>query len=76
MAGGITSKSYVVTGLTTGSTYQFRVQSRNAIGLSTFSNIVTATAAIVPAPPNARLAVPKFPPAVQAEPSYSSVAAV
>lgn len=53
MAGGITSKSYVVTGLTTGSTYQFRVQSRNAIGLSTFSNIVTATAAIVPAPPNA-----------------------
>jgi hypothetical protein len=53
VAGGITTKSFVVTGLTTGETYQFRLASRNAIGLSTFSNIVTATAAIVPASPNA-----------------------
>jgi hypothetical protein len=30
----------------------------------------------VPAPAKARLAVPKFPPAVQALPSYSSVAFV
>lgn len=53
LAGGILTKSYVVTGLATGKTYKFKLQSRNSIGLSGYSNVITATAAIVPAAPNA-----------------------
>jgi len=52
VASGILTKSYVVTGLTTGKTYRFRVQARNSIGFSTTSNEIQATAAVVPAAPN------------------------
>lgn len=53
IASGLLVSSYTVTGLTTGLTYNFRVESRNSIGYSTYSNIVTAMAAIVPTAPAA-----------------------
>jgi hypothetical protein len=42
-----------VTGLTTGSTYRFRLETRNSIGFSGYSNIIEAVAAIVPSAPTA-----------------------
>lgn len=42
-----------MTGLTTGLTYNFRIEARNSIGYSTYSNVVTAMAAIVPTAPAA-----------------------
>jgi hypothetical protein len=45
---GITEKSFTVEGLTTGTYYKFKVQSRNAYGLSDFSNEVIVLAAQVP----------------------------
>jgi hypothetical protein len=47
------TKQYTVTGLTSGKTYQFRLESRNAIGYSLYSNIVYAIAAVVPSAPSA-----------------------
>jgi hypothetical protein len=44
-------KSLVVTGLTPGSRYSFKVQARNSIGYSADSNTITALAAIVPNKP-------------------------
>lgn len=44
-------KSLVVTGLTPGSRYSFKVQARNSIGYSVDSNTITALAAIVPSKP-------------------------
>jgi hypothetical protein len=40
---------YNVEGLTQGSSYQFKVETRNAYGFSEFSNTVTIIAAQVPA---------------------------
>ena len=38
---GITAKSYDFTGLTLGNTYQFKIESRNQIGYSSFSNEIS-----------------------------------
>lgn len=48
---GISGFSYTATGLTQGSTYQFKVKVRNAYGFSFFSNVITVLAAQVPAQP-------------------------
>jgi hypothetical protein len=40
---GATATTYTATGLTTSTTYQFRVQAFNADGVSGYSNIITAT---------------------------------
>ena len=53
MSSGIFDKSFTATGLTTGKTYIFRIESRNSIGYSSYSNNVTAMAAIVPSAPAA-----------------------
>lgn len=53
IASGILVKSYTITGLITGNTYRFRVEARNSIGFSSFSNIIEAVAAIVPSAPAA-----------------------
>lgn len=46
-------KSYIITGLTAGKTYKFRVEARNSIGYSDYSNELEAIAAIVPVAPGA-----------------------
>jgi hypothetical protein len=43
----------LVTGLTLGSTYNFKVQSRNTFGYSDFSTVLTVLAAQVPSQPAA-----------------------
>ncbi len=53
-----TSTSAIVTGLANGSSYNFRVAAKNAIGNSTFSNIATATPATVPSVPQSLSATP------------------
>jgi hypothetical protein len=50
---GVTDTSYTATGLTQGSTYKFRIQTRNAYGYSLgFTNEVSILAAQIPAIPN------------------------
>jgi hypothetical protein len=45
-ASGIVDQNYIATGLTQGSTYQFKVQARNVYGYSSlYSNIVSILAA-------------------------------
>jgi len=51
IASGILQKSYIVTGLVPGMTYNIRIESRNVIGYSSYSNLVRALAAIVPLAP-------------------------
>ena len=51
IASGITVLNYNATSLTEGSTYQFKVEARNAYGFSIFSNIVSILAAQVPDQP-------------------------
>ena len=51
----LTATEYTVTGLTQGTTYQFKVEVRNLYGYSEFSNTVTILAAQVPAQPEAPL---------------------
>jgi hypothetical protein len=53
VSAGVMTKSYTLTGLTTGVTYKIRVESRNSIGFSNNSNEITALAAIVPTAPAA-----------------------
>jgi 2-keto-4-pentenoate hydratase len=48
LASNITSTSYTATGLTAGKTYSFRVQARNAVGLSAPSAVATILCAAVP----------------------------
>lgn len=50
---GITSKSFLATGLTTGLTYSFKVQSRNIVGYSPASSAVAVVAATKPNTPAA-----------------------
>ena len=53
-ASGIVDTDYIATGLTQGSTYQFKVESRNIYGYSAlYSNTVTILAAQIPAIPDA-----------------------
>lgn len=48
---GITTTGYVMTGVTPGVTYQFRVQARNGYGISAFSNTKAILAAQRPDTP-------------------------
>ena len=51
IASGVTALNYNATSLTEGSTYQFKVEARNAYGFSIFSNTVSILAAQVPDQP-------------------------
>ena len=53
VASGITATSYVQTGLSAGTSYNFRVRTRNAVGSSTYSTVFTILAATVPSQPSA-----------------------
>jgi hypothetical protein len=53
IANGITSKSYTVTGLTLGTTYEFTVEAQNSVGYSTPSSQVVIFHAMVPTAPSA-----------------------
>lgn len=46
-----TSTSYQVTGLTAGTTYEFKIESRNEYGYSTFSSTLSLLCATTPAVP-------------------------
>ena len=48
VASGITATSYVQTGLSAGTSYNFRVKARNAVGSSSYSDVFTIVAATVP----------------------------
>jgi len=48
---GLSATTYLVTGLSVGSAYKFKIQARNAYGYSEFSEIVTILAAQVPNKP-------------------------
>ena len=48
VASGITATSYVQTGLSAGTYYNFRIKARNAVGLSSYSTVFTILAATVP----------------------------
>ena len=47
----VTATSYLATGLTAGSTYEFKVEAKNSYGYSVFSNTLTLLCAFVPEPP-------------------------
>ena len=53
VASGITSTSYVQTGLTAGTSYNFRLRTSNAVGFSSYSTVFTIVAATVPSQPSA-----------------------
>lgn len=48
---GVTGLKYTATGLTKGSTYQFKIKGRSSSGTSSFSNTVSILAAGKPATP-------------------------
>jgi cellulose 1,4-beta-cellobiosidase len=48
LVSGLTATSYTATGLTQGSTYQFKVKGKNSLGLSWSSNTVSIQAAAIP----------------------------
>lgn len=50
---GVTTTSYTKTGLTAGTTYNFKVQARNVIGVGSFTSAFTIVAATVPNVPTA-----------------------
>ena len=47
----LAAKSYLVTGLSVGSTYTFKIQARNAFGYGPFSDVVLILAAQIPDQP-------------------------
>jgi len=53
VASGITATSFVQTGLLAGTSYNFRVKARNAVGSSSYSAVFTIVAATVPSQPSA-----------------------
>lgn len=53
VADGITDQFYTVTALSVGSTYKFKIQSRNSFGFSAFSSEITVKAAQKPDKPDA-----------------------
>lgn len=55
LATGLTSASYQATGLTTGTIYEFKVESRNVVGYSLLSDALTLTSAWIPAVPTSIL---------------------
>jgi hypothetical protein len=80
VASGITQLTYTVASLTTGLTYNFKLEARNSIGYSVFSNVITATAAIVPTAPAApstitvvnNVIISWSPPSTQSQTVYGS----
>ena len=48
---GITTTGYVMTGVTPGVTYQFKIESRNSYGYSTYSGSISLLCAYIPDPP-------------------------
>ena len=48
VASGVTLTSYTKTGLSTGTTYRFRVRARNSIGLSVYSSVFSIVAGTIP----------------------------
>ena len=48
---GITSRSFTITGLLSGNTYEFKVRARNQVGYGDFSNTVSVLASQVPDQP-------------------------
>ena len=53
VSSAITLTSYMQTGLSAGTSYNFRVRARNAVGFSTYSTVFTILAATVPSQPSA-----------------------
>ena len=48
VASGITATNFVQTGLSAGTSYNFRIKARNAVGSSSYSTVFTILAATVP----------------------------
>ena len=53
LATGVVSSQYTSTGLTSGETYQFKIEARNSYGYSEFSDILTLLCAFKPEAPEA-----------------------
>jgi len=51
LASDLTVAEYTAIGLTFGTTYEFKVESRNSYGYSDFSDVLTLLCAFVPDPP-------------------------
>jgi hypothetical protein len=51
LASGLTDPDYIAVGLTFGTTYEFKVESRNSYGYSDFSDVLTLLCAFIPDPP-------------------------
>ena len=51
VAAGVTTTSYTKTGLTAGTTYNFKVQARNVIGVGSLTSAFSIVAAVVPSVP-------------------------
>ena len=51
MASNIASPSYTAIELTAGVTYEFKIESRNSYGYSTYSSSISLLCAFVPYPP-------------------------
>jgi hypothetical protein len=51
LASGLTSAEYLATGLTFGTTYEFKVEAQNSYGYSAFSSTTSLLCAYIPDPP-------------------------
>jgi hypothetical protein len=51
LASNVVSSSYTAIDLTAGVTYQFKIESRNSYGYSTYSGSISLLCAFVPDPP-------------------------
>ena len=51
LASGVTDLTYTATGLTFGTTYEFKVESRNSYGYSDYSGVLSMLCAFKPEPP-------------------------
>jgi hypothetical protein len=51
LASGLTSTDYTAISLTFGTTYEFKVESRNSYGYSGYSSVLTLLCAFIPDPP-------------------------
>jgi cellulose 1,4-beta-cellobiosidase len=48
LATGVTETSYLVTGLNSGTTYEFKIEARNSYGYSGYSETLSLLSAFVP----------------------------
>ena len=53
LASGLTTKAYTFSPVASGATYSFRVQARNSVGSSDYSNTLEIIAGTVPSTPDA-----------------------